>query len=147
MSHEFIEHLKEDHEKQRQLAKRFMEAHDPSQLESLRKEIYEEIYPHVEGEEASIFEYMQNSEGEPHMEALKAIQEHHVAKVVLKEIMELNPDSELINAKAYVLDELNRMHMDEEEKIHFPMLEKMADQSMMDQLFEQYEEAEEKAKG
>ncbi len=51
-----------------------------------------------------------------------------------------------VNAKAYVLDELNRHHMDEEEQTHFPTLADMASKEKMDQLFQQYQEAEEKAK-
>jgi hemerythrin-like domain-containing protein len=60
--------------------------------------------------------------------------------------MDLSLDSDIFNAKAYVLDELNRHHMEEEEQTHFPMLEKMAGADKLQRLFEQYEEAEKRAK-
>jgi len=39
---------------------------------------------------------------------------------------------------------MNRHHMDEEEKTHFPMLENMASTEELDSLFERYERAKKK---
>ena len=145
MTHPFIQHLEKDHDKQRQLGKKLRQAEQPEQREELRKEMYNELYPHVVGEEASIFDYLKSAEGEARDEALKALQEHHVAKIVLRELMDLSVEGDTFMAKAYLLDELNRHHMDEEEKTHFPLLERMADKEKINQLFEQYEKAEEGA--
>ena len=68
------------------------------------------------GEEATIFEVLTSHQGKAREEALKALQEHYVGKIVLRELMDLILDSEVFNAKAYVLDEMNRHHMQEEEK-------------------------------
>ncbi len=143
MAHEFIKHLKEDHEKQRELGKELQQAKDPKKREKLRQQMHEELNPHVEGEEASIFDYMKKTGGQAHEEALKAIQEHHIAKIVMNELMNLSLESEVFEAKAYVLDELNTHHMDEEEETHFPLLEEIADKGQIDELFELYEETEE----
>jgi iron-sulfur cluster repair protein YtfE (RIC family) len=145
MAHEFIEHLLEDHEAQRSLGAQLRTTKDPQEREELRQEFWEELYPHMLGEEASMFAYMESAGGEAKEEALKAVQEHHVAKMVLRELMDLDVDGEIFMAKAYVLDELNRHHMEEEEETHFPMLERMAHKDKLDELFEQYEEAEEEA--
>jgi len=105
--------------------------------ESLRQELYEETYPHMEGEEASIFAFMQAADDEEVKEhALEAVQEHHVAKLVLREVKELVLTSQIFKAKASVLDELNRMHMDEEETYHFPWLERNVPAGELDRLFE-----------
>ncbi len=143
MAHEFIQHLVEDHEKQRRLGEQLRNAKDPKERERLRQEFYDEVMPHVVGEEASIFRYMQDAGGKAREEALKALQEHHVAKVVLRELMGLSLDTEVFGPKGYVLDEMNRHHMDEEEKTHFPMLEGMASRQKLDELFQDYQEAEE----
>jgi iron-sulfur cluster repair protein YtfE (RIC family) len=143
VTHEFIEHLLEDHEEQRQIGEQLRTAKDPQEREELRKEFYEALYPHMIGEEASIFPYMQEAGGEAQEEAMGAVQEHHVAKLVLRELMDLTVDNDIFKAKASVLDEMNRHHMEKEEEIHFPMLERMADEDQLDELFDQYEEAEE----
>lgn len=146
MSHAFIEHLKEDHRKQRDVGKQLRNAEKPEEREKLRKKMHEELYPHMEGEEASIFDYMSEAGGEAREEALKAVQEHHVAKGLLRELMDLDLEGDTFKAKAYVLDEINRHHMEEEEKTHFPMLQDMASDKKIDKLFDRYKKAEKKAK-
>jgi len=146
MAHPFIQHLEKDHEEQRKLGQKLKEAKGAEEREKLRQQFHEALLPHVEGEEASIFDYMQDAGGKAREEAMKAVQEHHVAELVLKELMSLSLEREVFSAKAYVLDELNRHHMEEEETTHFPMLEEMASKEKIDQLFEQYKKAEEAAK-
>lgn len=146
MAHKFIEHLKEDHDKQRDMGEKLKAAATAEERTALRDQMYEEVYPHMEGEEASIFPYMERSGDEEAKEhALEAVQEHHVAKILLRELRDLVPESDVFKAKASVLDELNRTHMDEEEQIHFPWLEKHVNAGEMDRLYEEYEDAEEKA--
>jgi len=146
MSHPFIEHLKEDHEKQRTIGENLKEAATSQERTSLRQEMYDETYPHMEGEEASIFAFMQTADDDEAKEhALEAVQEHHVGKLLMRELKELVPTSEIFKAKASVLEELNRSHMDEEETYHFPWLERNVPAEELDRLFEQYEKAEEAA--
>lgn len=144
--HEFIEHLIEDHEKQRALGERLKHAVDAQGRKELREEMRDEVLPHMAGEEESIFPYMRasgDSDADEH--ALEAIQEHHAARVIMRELLDLSPDSEIFNAKASVLVEMNNHHMDEEESTHFPWLEKHAARDKLDELFESYEKAEEYA--
>lgn len=146
MAHEFIQHLKEDHEKQRDLGQRLAKATDPKERDQLRKRMYEEVYPHMIGEEASIFPFMKKSgDAKAKDGAMEAVQEHHVGKIVLRELMDLSLESDVFKAKAKVLDELNRHHMDEEEEEHFPWLEGNCSAEQLGELFERYESAEEEA--
>jgi len=146
MAHQFIQHLKKDHEEQRKLGKQLRQAKTPERREDLRKQLHKALYPHISGEDVSIFSYMKSRDKKTRQQALKAMQEHHAGKLLLRELMELALDSEIFNAKAYVLDELNQLHMDEEEETHFPTLERLASKEELDRLFEQYEEAEKEAK-
>lgn len=145
--HEFIEHLIEDHEKQRALGERLKNAVDADGRKDMRVQMWQELLPHMAGEEASIFPYMRDSgDREADEHALGAVQEHHAARNVLREIMDLSLESEIFNAKAAVLAELNEHHMDEEESTHFLWLEKHASIKELGVLYEAYEEAEEAAK-
>ncbi len=145
--HDFLRHLREDHREQMRLGKQLTEAKDPQERERLRNEFYESLYPHMIGEEASIFELLKDSDDEEAKDdGLEGLQEHHVGKIVLKELMDLSLDSEVFKAKAKVLDELNRHHIDEEEEDVFGHLKKLCSEQELDKLFEQYEAAEAKAK-
>ncbi len=145
--HQFLKHLREDHEEQKTLGKQLIDAASPEEREKMRQKFYEELYPHMVGEEASMFKRLKDAEDEEiRADALENLQEHHVAKVVLRELMDLETDSEVFKAKAKVLDELNRHHLEEEEKEAFKHLQKLCSDQELSELFEQYEQAEEKAK-
>lgn len=147
MTHELIEHLRQDHEKQRSLGEQLKKADRPKERDELRQQYHDEVYPHMRGEENSIFPFMKNAgDGEARDEAMEALQEHHIAKLVLRELADLKLESEVFKAKASVLDELNRHHIDEEESTHFAWLEGHASNEELDELFRRYEEAEEDAK-
>ena len=146
MAHKFIEHLIEDHEKQRKLGKQLREAKTAEERKRLLDEFRKELLPHMEGEEASIFDFMKAEGGEPKKGAMEAIQEHHVAKLVLRELEDLSLDGDTFRAKAYVLDELNEHHMQEEEKEHFPQVERMTSPQQLSELYQQYEEKEKAVK-
>jgi hemerythrin superfamily protein len=145
MAHEFIEHLLEDHEEQRAMGDQIREAMDPEERKELWEDFHEELSGHLLGEEASIFPFLQEVGGEAREEANKALQEHHVAKVVMRELQDTMIDGETWLAKVTVLDDLNKHHIDEEERVHFPMLVRLCTEEQLDELFEQYEDAEESA--
>jgi hemerythrin superfamily protein len=146
MPHPFIDHLVKDHQKQREVGKKLREATDPQQRESLLQQFREALVPHMEGEEASIFAYMQGANKKSKGAAMEAVQEHNVARVLLHELMDMKPDDPVFSAKASVLDELNLHHMNEEEKKQFLLLVDKAGAKKLDALYEDYEAAEKKAK-
>ena len=143
MTHPFIQHLLKDHETQRKLAKKLSEANSAEEKRDYRQSLYDALYPHIEGEDASIFKYLKDVEGEAHAGALEAIQEHHVDRLLLDELMTMDLDDENLIAKAKVLKEINGHHLDEEEEEHFPKLVELADDHKLNELFEAYESAEE----
>lgn len=143
MTHPFIAHLLKDHEKQRKLAKKLTEAKTQEDIKKSRQELYDALAPHIEGEDVSIFEYLKDAGDEARKGALEAMEEHHVDRVLLSELMEVDLTDERLMAKAKVLKEVNDHHLDEEEEEHFPRLEELASESELDELFEKYESAEE----
>ncbi len=144
MTHPYIEHLLKDHKKQRKLEKKLIKAETDEDKEKYRQKLYDALYPHIEGEDASIFDFLVKKGGEAKAGALEAMQEHHVDRVLLDELMALDVDDEVFIAKAKVLREVNNHHLKEEEKEHFPRLESLASEEELDALFEVYESAEHK---
>ncbi len=145
--HAFIEHLKKDHEKQKKLGQQLVEADAPAEREQLRKALYEALYPHMKGEEASIFPRLKRTDSDNDtFQAREGLQEHYVARVVLDELMELEPNSDVFSAKAKVLDEINRHHIEEEEEDVLERLEKICSTEELDTHFQTYKTAEHAAR-
>ena len=55
----------------------------------------------------------------------EAYEEHHVAKLVIRELPKVNPEDERFEAKMTVLEELIEHHVEEEEKEMFKVAEKL----------------------
>ncbi len=55
---------------------------------------------------------------------LEAVEEHHVVKLVLKELPKVDPKADTFEAKMTVLKELVAHHVEEEEQEMFPMAER-----------------------
>jgi hemerythrin-like domain-containing protein len=146
MTHPFIEHLLKDHKKQRDLNAKLVAAKTKEEKKQYRKALYDALYPHIEGEDASIFKFLYEKSGKYQEDALEAMQEHHLDRILLDELMSLDLDDEVLLAKSKVLEEVNGHHLDEEEKTHFPNLESAASDDELDALFERYEKAEEQFK-
>jgi hemerythrin superfamily protein len=135
MAHPFIEHLKKDHEKQRELGQKLRMANHFDEFNQAWKDYYIALYPHLIGEEDSIFLFLLEKSESARVRAVEALQEHYVDRILMSEINELDLDEETFHAKAYVLEKVNRMHIYEEEIVHFPLLERLALKAEMDELF------------
>lgn len=145
MAHEFFEHLKEDHQELKSIGEQLMQAKSSREREKLMEELHATFEPHAVGEEASIYKYMTSEQGELREMGLKAIQEHDLARSLLKGMMKGSTENDMFKAKAAVLAESTEHHIQEEENKVFPMLEQKAGQQKLTELFEQYQEAEEEA--
>ena len=87
--------------------KRFLEAHT-----TIEEEIF---YPAIAALETKKAEDMIN----------EAFEEHHVVKLVLKELPSVDPEDERFDAKMTVLSELIEHHVEEEEKEMFKLAGKI----------------------
>lgn len=143
--HPFIKHLVDDHRVQRGLAMDLEKAHATEDRKRLRERLADELLPHMAGEEDSIFSLMRASGDTAEEKALEALQEHHVSRLVLRELLDLGLDSNVFSAKAAVLSELTDHHTEEEESEHFPWLEKHASKEKLDGLFDDYRKSEKAA--
>ena len=143
MAHPLFKVLEKDHDEQRDICKQLIAAEDSRERERLRERLYHELHPHIMGEEASIFDFLKQSQDEEvRADALEGLEEHHVDKILLRELMEIAADNEVFKAKAKVLTEVNNHHLDEEEDDIFEHLENLSD-DQLDELLDLFQKGKE----
>jgi hemerythrin-like domain-containing protein len=114
--------LKADHRTVEELFKRFERAGDGA-ARSKRKlvdQVIEELSRHAEIEELIFYPAVRREVGGAESDVLEAIEEHHVVKVLLRELEDLDATHERFDAKVTVLIENVRHHVKEEEQELFP---------------------------
>jgi iron-sulfur cluster repair protein YtfE (RIC family) len=77
---------------------------------------------HAAIEEAVLYPSARNEVADAEDDVLEALEEHHVVKWQLQELLGLAPTDERFNAKVTVLTENVRHHVREEESELFPLL-------------------------
>jgi hemerythrin superfamily protein len=129
-----IELLTSDHDEVRAMFEQFRtakEAENTEQMRSLQEQIFEELETHTRIEEDIFYPAVQ-ALGEEELSEIvgEGIQEHHVVKVLMREIRDLS-DQEIFEAKMTVLMENVEHHAEEEESEMFPdVREHMSDQRL-----------------
>ncbi|HYB99925.1 MAG TPA: hemerythrin domain-containing protein [Candidatus Limnocylindrales bacterium] len=115
--------LKADHEKVRGLLSQLEKSTDraASRRETLLAQLETEILIHTTIEEEIFYPAYREAVSKKEDRKLyqEAIEEHHVVDLVLPEVKEADPASEIFSAKAKVLKELIEHHAEEEEKEMF----------------------------
>jgi hemerythrin superfamily protein len=120
-----IELLTKDHNEVRGLFEQFKqakEAEETDRMRQIQKEIFSELETHTRIEEDIFYPAVRDLDDEDLTETVaEGIQEHHVVKVLMREIEDVSGD-ETFESKMAVLIENVEHHADEEEKELFPEL-------------------------
>jgi hemerythrin-like domain-containing protein len=116
-----IEMLREDHRKVKELFQRF-ERGDSDEKEQIAHQTLHELEVHAALEE-EIFYPAAREHVHEEEQIDEALEEHHVAKLLIGELKKMSPDDERFEAKYKVLAESVKHHIQEEESEMFPMLE------------------------
>jgi len=115
--------LKDDHDKVRKLLSDIEDTteEDVDQREDLLMQLEREIKIHYQIEEEIFYPAFRDAaeERDERKMFFEATEEHHVVDLVLPEVKEADPASEVFAAKAKVLKELIEHHADEEEQEMF----------------------------
>lgn len=140
--------LKDDHKLVERLFKEFEKTKataTPAAKRKLVDSICSELVTHAFIEE-TIF-YPAAREGAPDTtdHILESVEEHHVMDWLLAELSGLDPSDETFDAKATVLIENVRHHVEEEEKDWFPLVRKALGRKRLVELGEQMTAAKPKA--
>ena len=139
-----IELLKADHDKVDALFEKVKANEDADHRDTFEK-IKAELDVHTHIEE-TIFYPKMKEEGDEELQKiiLEGIEEHHQAKMFLRELSNLVDDSEKFQPKLQVLMEDIEHHVQEEEGEMFPMIEEQFDEATLQELGKEMEQ--EKAK-
>jgi hemerythrin superfamily protein len=135
--------LKADHEKVRGLLSQLEKSTEKGvkKREELLSKIAEELTIHTTIEEEIFYPSYRDAVAKKEDRKLyqEAIEEHHVVDLVMPEIEETDPSSEVFSAKAKVLKEIVEHHAEEEEKEMFPRARKVMDAAELRELGERME--------
>jgi iron-sulfur cluster repair protein YtfE (RIC family) len=121
--------LKAQHREVEALFKQVRATDNPVERRDLLDAIQDTLETHMAIEEQVFYPAMRASIDTKKIQEMipEAYEEHHVIKLVLTELPEVDPQDEQFNAKIKVLEELVQHHVDEEEKELFPAADRLGD--------------------
>jgi hemerythrin-like domain-containing protein len=117
--------LKKDHAEVKRLFTRFEKARSGPERRRLAERIVRELSIHSAIEEQLVYPRLRGRLDGAEGEVLRALEEHHFAKVALAEIAALPEDSERLEPKVRVLADNVRRHVEEEERQLLPALKRL----------------------
>ena len=134
--------LKSQHREVEALFDKVSKAEKPAQRRALADEIASKLEVHTTIEEEIFYPaYKDGSKTQKGEDlTLEAYEEHHVVKLVLGELPNVDPKADNFEAKMTVLKELIEHHVEEEEKEMFPDAEKKLGASRLEELGAEMEE-------
>jgi hemerythrin superfamily protein len=117
-----ITYLKDDHRTVEQLFKQFERAGERAHVQKrqIADRIIEELSAHAAVEEQVFYPVARAAVPGTEDIVLESLEEHHVAKWLLSELVDMDPAHERFNAKVTVLIANVRHHIEEEERHFFP---------------------------
>jgi hemerythrin-like domain-containing protein len=139
--------LRSDHQTVEQLFKRFEKVGDRAYVEKRQivDRIIEELSMHAAIEEQLFYPAARKTVPATEAIARESLEEHHIVKWVLSELVDLDPQHERFVAKVTVLIENVRHHVKEEERDFFPMVRKQMSRSALGALGDALAEAKKSA--
>jgi len=129
--------IKQDHKRLKKLLKETLEA-ETSQRETRMDHLRTELVAHERMEEEVLYPRLRE-ESKAREEVLEGYEEHHVADVILDELLDLPPENDLWKAKVKVLKENVEHHMDEEETELFKKARAVLEKDELEQMGERME--------
>ena len=130
--------LKDDHRTVEQLFKRFEQAGERAHVQKRQivDRIIEELSVHAAIEEQAFYPVARAAVPDTEDMALESLEEHHVVKWLLSELVDMDPAHERFDAKVTVLIENVRHHVEEEESDFFPKVRKQLGRNQLADLGE-----------
>jgi hemerythrin superfamily protein len=147
MSTDAIVLLKNDHKEIRRLFAQFEKAGDNAEATkgAVVKKIIELLTVHTYIENEVMYPEVRKLLPDLEDDILESYEEHHVADVLVSELMMLGPDDERFDAKTTVLIESVRHHIEEEEDDWFPKVRAGLGRKQLQELGAKMEQKRQKA--
>ena len=118
--------LKKQHKEVKALFKKVENTENARERRRLMEEIATALEGHTTIEEEMFYPAVRGLETQKAEEmVMEAFEEHHVVKLVLAELPQVDPEDERFEAKMTVLSELVEHHADEEEEEMFKTAQKL----------------------
>ena len=133
-----LELIKRDHKRLRKLLEQTLEA-EGAEREQRLDHLRTELVAHKRMEEEVLYPRLRD-EKKTHEPVLEGYEEHHVADVILDELLDVPPETDLWKAKVKVLKENVEHHMDEEEDELFKGARAALDREELNRLGERMEQ-------
>lgn len=145
-----VSYLVAKHREMEELLDQLESADDPGSRRELRSAVTVELARHMAIEERVLFPAIREELAPQDPETfsddvLEALEEHHVLKVLLDELHDMDLDDDRFAAKAEVLSETVEHHHEEEEDDLFPALIEAWPDERLEQLGAELQEAERSA--
>jgi hemerythrin-like domain-containing protein len=138
-----IELLKQDHDKVDKLFQKVKG--EQGDARELFEKIRVELEVHTQIEEQIFYPYLMEKGDEELQKITKeGLQEHHQAKILIREIENLSEDSDTLDPKLQVLMEDITHHVQEEEGEMFPMVQEQFDGDTLNELGRELQEMKDK---
>lgn len=140
-----IAQIKADHREVEMLFAEYARrrAQGDARTEAIAFDVLEALTIHAELEEKLIYPELKKVLTEP-LQVLEAIEEHHVATMLIKELQAMTFADERFEAKMAVLETLVQQHVLEEEEIILPLAEEKLERDQRADLGRQYADAKER---
>ena len=123
--------LKSQHREVEALFKKIEKTENGDKRRSLMNEISTKLEMHTRIEEEIFYPAVREAPSKKADEMInEALEEHHVVKLVLKELPQVDPEDERFEAKMTVLKELIEHHVEEEEQEMFKIAQKLGKEEL-----------------
>ena len=129
--------IKQDHKRLRKLLQETLEA-EGADREPRLDHLRTELIAHERMEEEVLYPRLRD-EKKVHEPVLEGYEEHHVADVLLDELLDIPPETDLWKAKVKVLKKNVEHHMDDEEAELFKGARAVLDREELNRLGERME--------
>ena len=141
-----IDLLERDHERMKALMTRATAANGEERREELLSELRTQLVAHERMEEEVFYPPLRD-EKKTHDIVLEGYEEHHVADLILDELLETPADTDVWQAKMKVLKESIEHHIKEEEEEMFKKARKVLSETELEELGTQMEAVRDEALG
>ena len=147
MSTDAIVMLREDHKEIRRLFREFERSKDATagKRRRLADKMVKLLKEHTYIENEVMYPRVRELVPDLEDDILESYEEHHVADLLIEELAVMRPDDERYTAKASVLIENVRHHMEEEENEWFPQVREALGRNQLQELGEAMKQARKEA--